>query len=932
MAPIADSLQTSAPDWVSIVNLNDAFLSFRAAVAENDPNVLVDGTGSSSKAIAKTGTPPLKEDIERDRGQETAEREDVKITASKGDPITTTDSVVDPDNMKRVIEKFLTLFPQRNGLVYDDGKYEGSIETSEEDLKVGERFISNGSTAKYSLIRVTNWSVLKQKIFKNEVVKNAAFLLDHFISQSDFRELASNLKREISILELKNGQSIIIIGSDESIGGAVLRFFKYNQNARQSVLNFIHNHPQIQRIQPTARNGMPNQLSGTDHLKYLLRPSMGDIVNSAQLVSKGSSNVIFNSYGIVVFGNHPELPNRFQVPPGEHTSLRWEEFTDMYVDSLVWKIEALMLEKIENFRGSDVAQAMESVYAEFGIYLRMIPWNQVADQNIQKVIGKSQDELIEKTRRTPYSQIVEKILYLSPTLDIDDWRTCINKISDLQTKHAIAGYSLQLLPDVVRNSTRLTEPTKEEINQLIRQERFLRRAWWSMTAESRTRTELWLNSREITPLPESDYWTFSPDKIPSNIKFARENGFKAPPNSFISYFTSNPRAILSGMALEIAAIVTSYGWFSQAPSLGVIAAIVLLHIVGLVYALASGRAPPAFLKSAPIVHGIQFGLYATAVWTHADPVLSAVILSLAVLIHVVWDVTIVRGDFPGSKGETRASYLKTTENETSPAKELASRMIQLFKTAKNDRKALAEAIFNLVEAEKAFGEDNTSGATGKSAPWQDVARQLLSELREMKASGRFDLNRDGERVANLFSILGLVLSKKENQAFAQEFNEIFINTRYTEAIGTAARVNNAAQAKRIINRLPDGQRIVLGIETSQDQFLEELASLGIDTGKLMRENRLGFVTNCKSMNALEFVQAAKQAGLFGDQKQFKLRLLVWDGVTLTPTFFDFKTDFERNQLVREAFVFFITQNFQAIEINTKLLPDWNDVRTRLIQA
>jgi hypothetical protein len=245
----------------------------------------------------------------------------------------------------------------------------------------------------------------------------------------------------------------------------------------------------------------------------------------------------------------------------------------------------------------------------------------------------------------------------------------------------------------------------------------------------------------------------SPEASPANDAH-NALGERAPANSFISYFTNNPKAILAGMVVEIATLVTSYIWFSQLASFGVITAIVFLHIISLAHALASGRAPPVFLRSAPIVHGLQFGFYALAVWTHSDPILSTVILSLAVLIHILWDFFVVRGE------------LLTRSEESEEKRQVSTfrfwKKWWPFSTSHENQKA------TMTSGKKRF-DPFSSGGDDVSARWVKVLGQnnweQLGRLRGFDAQGLIAaVGSDQAVIDALFKLLGKV--DRKNLFFA----------------------------------------------------------------------------------------------------------------------------------------------------------------------
>jgi hypothetical protein len=198
--------------------------------------------------------------------------------------------------------------------------------------------------------------------------------------------------------------------------------------------------------------------------------------------------------------------------------------------------------------------------------------------------------------------------------------------------------------------------------------------------------------------------------------------------------------------------------------------------------------------------------------------------------------------------------------------------------------------------------------------------------------GEFDLDADGERVAHLLSTLGLALTPSEREAFAGSLQQLFASPKFKDAGGSAVWVNNAQQAMKALRTRARGEALVLGLdERHRASILKELGRNGLGA-QAMKRLKIGIVTGTEGMNALAFVQQARRLDIFRNQKKLKLRLMVMDGVTLPASFFALSGRQELDQLAVEAYVFFITQSLQAIEIHTSLLPNWDLVRQRLIQA
>ncbi len=83
------------------------------------------------------------------------------------------------------------------------------------------------------------------------------------------------------------------------------------------------------------------------------------------------------------------------------------------------------------------------------------------------------------------------------------------------------------------------------------------------------------------------------------------------------------------------------------------------------------------------------------------------------------------------------------------------------------------------------------------------------------------------------------------------------------------------------------------------------------------------------MNAAGFVQVAKDSALFS--KGVALNLLILDKTNLPLGFFRMSAA-EQAFLKREVYIYFVNEALQAVEVDASLLPDWNILRIRLIQA
>lgn len=285
----------------------------------------------------------------------------------------------------------------------------------------------------------------------------------------------------------------------------------------------------------------------------------------------------------------------------------------------------------------------------------------------------------------------------------------------------------------------------------------------------------------------------------------------------------------------------------------------------------------------------------------------------------------------------RPAKRETGAAERTPADEIASKLISLITTSREDRTALATAIFNLVDAEKAFGEDFSRASAGKSAQWRDVAKSLNSELARLAELRDFNSTETRARLADLMFIMRFVLTDKEYRGFIGSLRDIPIRNKNTETRGFVSWVSNLSQVRQLIGALGAKDRQVIGVDRENNQLIEQLAKEhGFSASELKAKGRLEIiggkveiVLGDKSINAAGFVQIAKESTLFSDG--VALNLLILDKTNLPIGFFRLSA-VELSFLKRAAYIYFVNEALQAVEVDASLLPDWNVLRARLIQA
>ncbi len=284
----------------------------------------------------------------------------------------------------------------------------------------------------------------------------------------------------------------------------------------------------------------------------------------------------------------------------------------------------------------------------------------------------------------------------------------------------------------------------------------------------------------------------------------------------------------------------------------------------------------------------------------------------------------------------------TAQGKKGDANALASNLLNLVRQPRQDRAQFAQDVLAAIGAEKIFG-DTVPGRSGSALPkWQEIANVLRGELTGLAEKGQLTPE-EVARLADLISILRYVLTEEELVGFIGSLQEIGADPKFQEARGFAVVVNNAQQAHRLIRTtlspesgIPAQRRLIIGVDAKKREALKKELSdkYGVSVDALEREGTLGFIPVNKQTTALSFITAAEDL-MFKGQTRVKLNLLIMDGVALPPSFLALSPK-DIAALREAAFLFFVTETLQAIELDAHRLPDlmkdWNTIRTRLIQA
>ena len=297
-----------------------------------------------------------------------------------------------------------------------------------------------------------------------------------------------------------------------------------------------------------------------------------------------------------------------------------------------------------------------------------------------------------------------------------------------------------------------------------------------------------------------------------------------------------------------------------------------------------------------------------------------------------------RGGGQGGNGEGNG---RIPGNETSPENELTARIIGLLNTGSKNRQNMAHAILDLVDDEKVFNAADKNGVVNRTVPWHNVDRQLKADLATLVRSGDLNTEAGRARLANLFYILRQVLRPAEFNDFVGALRDIPTKANHADARGFAGWVDNADQAKDQIQTLlslseeeaQNQGRLVLGMTAENYASIESAlrSDPRLPLDQLIEEGRLGFIIGDDAMTALDFVNQAQSLPMFNGLENFALHVLIIEGVSLPPSFFDLNAR-ERVQLKAVAYIYYINAALEAVEVDISHIPDWNTFRKRLMQA
>ncbi|MFN0118664.1 MAG: hypothetical protein ACKVQC_10300 [Elusimicrobiota bacterium] len=152
--------------------------------------------------------------------------------------------------------------------------------------------------------------------------------------------------------------------------------------------------------------------------------------------------------------------------------------------------------------------------------------------------------------------------------------------------------------------------------------------------------------------------------------------------------------------------------------------------------------------------------------------------------------------------------------------------------------------------------------------------------------------------------------------------------------GSVAWISTEDSAKTLINERLMGEntqeRLVLGLSSKNKAIIDKL-KLDPEIQVLIKNNRLGFVIENKDVTALNFVNKARASVVLRENNSGKVNFLMIEGTVLPSSFFNLQPS-DLFELKRQTYVYFVTQTLLAVKMGTSALPNWNEVRQRLISA
>lgn len=255
------------------------------------------------------------------------------------------------------------------------------------------------------------------------------------------------------------------------------------------------------------------------------------------------------------------------------------------------------------------------------------------------------------------------------------------------------------------------------------------------------------------------------------------------------------------------------------------------------------------------------------------------------------------------------------------AQDMAKRLIELAKTRNEPPAVRIVAIEGLIQNLKIFGEPNGQGDTAVS--WRETESALRTEL----AKREFD----PELVANLAFFLRFILSDREYDGFIGSIENVPNRSATPEVRGTVSWVSDIAQVRKLTSKLKENDSLVVGLDVSKNPSLKKKIESDPELSELVASGRLGVVEGKNQSTVLDLVNQARQSDVFEGRNGLVVNVLILEGVPLPDNFFGLTPE-QRRSLQRLAVVYYVNQALQAFEVDASLLPDWNELRTRLLQA
>ncbi len=322
------------------------------------------------------------------------------------------------DSGRDELERFIEILPDVP-VEFNDPSYGGALRTvdlvSEDEGSM--RFVfSGGENIEKSEFTITYveiediGSALRSKIPPGQVM-----LLRETPSMDMLRELSSELRFEIGISVLENGQALLSVGEEYGVGSDLIDFLSLSEMGLTKL--FLHNHPFKDSPSFAGPEGMSPRLI-SDMLD--LRPSFGDIQESME-----SGNVVMGREGLVVYRLHGSLPSDHRRHLAGMTLFGEEMLLgDRYIYGLLQgRIDSMVANAIREAPEADMRDILTHVHELFGIYIDIIRWDETEGKSLDRVVRESDDKLEDRAKRDKHQDIIGNILNMdAPSPDPEEYK------------------------------------------------------------------------------------------------------------------------------------------------------------------------------------------------------------------------------------------------------------------------------------------------------------------------------------------------------------------------------------------------------------------------------------------------------------------------------------------------------------------------------